>query len=718
MSLTDKIEAVRARADVLQIIGAHVQLKKQGRSFVGRCPFHSEKSPSFSVSPDKGLYYCFGCHASGDVFKFVQEVNGIDFAAAVRLLAKQLGIEVEPESPEQAKRRKLETGVADCNTFAHAFFKHALWAKGGERARKYLEERGIPENQAHERGLGFGGEPGELLDYLERKNVKRELAAKAGLLNEAGDRCLFDERLMFPIVDQNGRIAGFGGRWMGAINGPDGERLRPKYVNTRESILFSKRTLLYGWDVAQPAIRRAKRVIITEGYTDVLACQRVGIEDAVAALGTAFTPEHAKLVARFASDVIILLDSDAAGERASREAAETCIAAGMKTLVAPLPAGDDPDSIVRKNGQEILEKSVKNARPAVEHFIERAFADASQSIEDKVRAAEGLWPLYKAMGQSLERDLYLARLADKVGVSAEQLEQRLKASEPKPKSTGSQRFSGPSRGPQDNGATSGERGRGTAGQRPHAGGGARGGPQGTWSRGAPQMRGASDDGPPIGDYDGPPLDGDAAGFVGPARDFYGPNRNAGARFQGGAPGAGASSRPEAPSKPKVDRAELAIVAELLLYPSLRPRFSELLPFASDGMRPILEDLVGSQDSPATVLTRHAVPPQLLKRAGGVAGANASETAHLGGPAGDGVVSPALAGTAAATEDADYLERANRTFDDVRLQLERLADKVKLGALKQKLKDAEARGDDLTELQKELKDLTRRTRRLQGAGERS
>ncbi|MBC7792843.1 MAG: DNA primase, partial [Clostridia bacterium] len=239
MSLTEKIEAIRARVDVLRVVGGHVQLKKQGRSYVGRCPFHSEKSPSFSVSPDKGLYYCFGCHASGDIFKFVQELNGVDFRGAVQILAKQCGIEVEPETPEQQKRRKLETGIAYCNTFADAFFKHALWAKGGERARRYLEERGIPESQAHERGLGFGGEQGDLLRFLERKNVKPGLAAKAGLLNETGDRCLFDERLMFPIVDQHGRIAGFGGRWIGATNGADGERLRPKYVNTRESMLFS-----------------------------------------------------------------------------------------------------------------------------------------------------------------------------------------------------------------------------------------------------------------------------------------------------------------------------------------------------------------------------------------------------------------------------------------------------------------------------------------------
>ncbi len=710
-SLTDKIEAIRARADVLRVIGDHVQLKKQGRSFVGRCPFHSEKSPSFSVSPDKGLYYCFGCHASGDVFKFVEQVNGVDFLGAVRLLAKQFGVEVEPETPEQAKRRKLETGVADCNTYAHAFFKHALWSKGGERARAYLEERGIPENQAHERGLGFGGEPGELLAYLERKNVKRELAAKAGLLNEAGDRCLFDERLMFPIVDQHGRIAGFGGRWMGATSGPDGERLRPKYVNTRESALFSKRTLLYGWDVAQPAIRRGKRVVITEGYTDVLACQRIGIEDAVAALGTAFTLEHAKLCGRFAQDVVILLDSDAAGERASREAAETCISAGLKTLVAPLPAGDDPDSIVLKNGQATLELSVKNARPAVEHFIERAFADTTQSIEDKVRAAEGLWPLLKAMGQSLEKDLYLARLAEKVGVSAEQLEQRLIASEPK-KPEKRERFSGPRGG--DGGGRYGPQGDGRGGQGGGRFSGAEtdrpGGQRDGRFSGANGGRdgGRGDDGPPVGEYDGPPLDdGPGAQFAG------GPNRstpqNARPAGTNAPPRPGPPPKPAPPPKPKVDAAELAMLAELLLYPTLRERLAALIEFASEPMRHILEDLAASNDPPGIVLARHAIPERVLKRAGAPSGGVSLPAASVVAGA-DPTAAPVTAGAMVATEDADYAERASRTFDDIVAQLKRRSDKAQQVELMRQLKEAEARGDDVAELQQRMRDLKLRARR--------
>ena len=425
---SEKIAQIRSKADIVRIVGTHVQLRKQGHRFTGLCPFHGEKSPSFSVSGDKGLFYCFGCHARGDVFSFVEQIQGLDFLSVARWLAKEVGVELEPESPVEAAKRKLESGIAEINRYVLTFFQHELWAKDGGVARKYLESRAIPEEQAKERGLGYGGNPGKLLAFLAAKKITIERAREAGLLNEQGDRSLFDERLIFPIVDQNGRIAGFGGRWLGDTK-IDGERTRPKYVNTRESPLFSKRTLLYGWDVAQPTVRRLKRVTICEGYTDVLACQRAGIEDAVAALGTAFTAEHAALVKRLANDAIILLDSDAAGDRASKEAAEKCVNAGLKTLIAPLPAGDDPDSIVRKSGPQALEAFVKGARPAIEHFIDRAFAAPDMAVEDKARAAQNLWPLFKALGQSLERDLYMAQLANKVGVDTQQLEARLQEAE-------------------------------------------------------------------------------------------------------------------------------------------------------------------------------------------------------------------------------------------------------------------------------------------------
>ncbi|MEL6547465.1 MAG: CHC2 zinc finger domain-containing protein, partial [Myxococcota bacterium] len=188
----ETVKAIRERADIVQVIGKRVALQQRGKRFLGLCPFHNENTPSFSVSPDKGLYYCFGCHASGDVFTFIREIEGLDFPSAVREVAREVGMELEPESPEEAAKRKRSKAVAKANEYAHAYFVTQLWSDAGAQARAYLEERGIPERQAKKRRLGFGGPDGGLLAYLGAKKVPKELAAQAGLVSDSG-RALFDE---------------------------------------------------------------------------------------------------------------------------------------------------------------------------------------------------------------------------------------------------------------------------------------------------------------------------------------------------------------------------------------------------------------------------------------------------------------------------------------------------------------------------------------------
>jgi DNA primase len=416
----EQIQTIRERVDIVRVIGAYVALNKKGQRFLGLCPFHGEKTPSFSVSPTKGLYYCFGCHAGGDVFSFLMRHQGIDFATAVRQVAKEAGVELEPESAAEQQRRQALEELGRVNDYAQAFFEHALWREGGRAARAYLHERGVPEAFARERRLGYGGTPGELGAYLEAKRVPSALAGKAGLLSDDGRRSLFDGRLVFPIVDAGGRIAGFGGRRLG--EGPG-----PKYINTRESPLFAKRRLLYGWEVAQEALRRTGRAIIVEGYMDVLACERAGLREAVAALGTAFTEEHAHACGRLAKEAILLFDGDAAGQAASRHAAEILLPTKLKTSVALLPPGQDPDSLLKQEGAAALLAAVAAAKPALEHFIGQAFSGRGLSIEDRAAAARDLGPLLTALPSGLERDLYTARLAEAVGVSVEQLLPHLKA---------------------------------------------------------------------------------------------------------------------------------------------------------------------------------------------------------------------------------------------------------------------------------------------------
>lgn len=420
MSLpSETIEAIRQRADILQIIGGAVSLKKKGQRWVGLCPFHHEKTPSFSVTPEKGLYYCFGCHAGGDVFSFVMRHQGYDFNQAARRLAELTGVPTEAESEAVRERRRLEKELAGANAYAQAFFEHALWAVEGGAGRTYLAERAIPEEQARQWMLGYGGEPGALLDYLEAKKVPPKYAIEAGFLTEDASRGLFDNRLVFPIAGPGGRIAGFGARRLGDRGGP-------KYINTRESVLFQKRRLLYGWQQAEESIRRHRRVTLVEGYIDVLACHRVGVCTAVAALGTAFSEEHARACARLAREALLLFDGDEAGTRASREATIHVARAGMKALVAPLAVGDDPDSLVRREGESALAAHLAGARAAIEHFI-TVGVTSEMSIEDRSRAAQQLAPLILALGSGLERDLYTARLAEAVGVNVAQMKLHLES---------------------------------------------------------------------------------------------------------------------------------------------------------------------------------------------------------------------------------------------------------------------------------------------------
>ncbi len=417
--ISDKIEAIRARLDIVQIVGAYVQLKKQGQRYLGLCPFHGEKTPSFSVSPDKGLFYCFGCHAGGDAIAFVMRHEGVDFPEAMRRLGAQVGIELEPESPEKKAQREAETIVVAVNKHALTYFEKALYAPTGAPGRKYLGSRGVTLALAKEWHLGFGGGPGELLSHLDAQGVAREHAAKAGLLTDDGTRSLFDGRVMFPVFDLQGRLAGFGGRRLG-----DGSS--PKYINTRESPLFAKRHLLYGWEHAEDVVRRGRRIVLVEGYMDVLACHTAGLKEAVAALGTAFTDDHARHCARLAHSAVVLLDGDAAGQAAAYKAAEKLLRHKLSTVVAVLPDGLDPDSCLRKKGADELVRVVKEALPAIEHFMARTFTDdAGLSVERRAQAAREVWPLIEALGPGLERDLYTARLAEKVGVTAEQLAKHL-----------------------------------------------------------------------------------------------------------------------------------------------------------------------------------------------------------------------------------------------------------------------------------------------------
>jgi DNA primase len=414
----EHVQRIKNASSLTAVIGESVSLRKSGPRHIGLCPFHQEKTPSFSVSEEKGLYYCFGCHAGGDVFSFIMRHQGVDFHAAASFLASRAGIVLDNVPPEEQLKREKEKQLVHANTLALRFFTQALLQPAAQTARAYLRERGVTRTEVSTWGMGYGGEEGACLIYLKEQGLSLETLFEAGLLTESRERCLFDKKIVFPIHNPLGQLVGFGARKIAGEG--------PKYVNTRESAVFSKRALLYGWRQSEHTLRTQQQVVLVEGYLDVIAAHRAGVTQAVAALGTAFTPQHAALCARLAKEAVVLLDSDAAGTRGSIESTLKLLQQGLKVKIATLPHNEDPDSWVRKAGTESFKQAVQQATPALEHAIAQAFAKTSLSIEEKVHTALGLQPLLSALQNGLERDLYTAHIAQRVGVSPEQLKKHLK----------------------------------------------------------------------------------------------------------------------------------------------------------------------------------------------------------------------------------------------------------------------------------------------------
>ncbi len=421
MSIADEqVEQIRERVSIVDVVGESVPLRQNGDRFTGLCPFHGEKTPSFSVSASKGMYYCFGCHAGGDVFSFVMRRYAMGFVDAVKLLAQRAGVALEPETPEARERARSEHQQLHALQQLQSFFVARLWDKTSKTAHDYIRQRGIPRDQVRTWGLGYGGSPAELSAFYKHDPALMRVMESYDVFNNID---LFAERLIFPIKDPSFRLVGFGAR---RIGDPDA----PKYVNSKESLVFCKRRLLYGWEQAQSAIGRSQRVVLVEGYTDVLACHQAGCAQAVAALGTAFTDEHAVLCSRVAKDLVLFLDADSAGARGTREAALAGMRAGLRVSVAALPVGEDPDSIVRSNREDVLREALASPRPAIEHFIDTAFADVAMGIQAKVAAASDLAPFIHALPTGLERDLVCRTLAERVGVTSEELSRHLKMNRP------------------------------------------------------------------------------------------------------------------------------------------------------------------------------------------------------------------------------------------------------------------------------------------------
>jgi DNA primase len=411
----DKIEEVRSRADIVEVIGAHVRLKRVGRNFTGLCPFHTEKTPSFSVNRERGFFHCFGCGAGGTVFNFLMRMDGLTFPEAVRSLAQRYGVEL-PERAEPGMERGERESLQRANQVAAEFFSHVLWnTEDGAAAREYLKSRAITTETARAFMLGYApSRPGSLARALERRGL-RDAGIRLGLIrgDSEGLRDLFRARVMFPIRDAQGRVTGFGARVLD-------DRL-PKYLNSPESPLYSKTRTLYGLYEARQEIARRDRAILVEGYFDAIALWQAGFKETVAGCGTALTVEQLRVLARYTRNVIACFDGDDAGRRASLRALEIFLEAGLLGRGIFIPAGYDPDTLVRERGADAFRTLADGAELLIDYFLREQVKEAHQSLDARARAAERVAAMLKLVANQFEFDLLVRKAASELGVSEELL---------------------------------------------------------------------------------------------------------------------------------------------------------------------------------------------------------------------------------------------------------------------------------------------------------
>ena len=422
----DQVDEVRARADIVQVIGDIVPLKKSGKDYKACCPFHDEKTPSFYVVPAKGFYNCFGCGESGDVFAFLTKHHGLSFVDAVKHVAAASGVEIREVSRGQTGEDPFRY-LYEANAFARMFFQDSLWdeATGGP-ATAYLEERGIDRETAERFGIGYAPDAWRgLLEAASHHGIGEEVLIEVGLVTRSEKRKdsydRFRGRLIFPIESLAGKVVGFGGRVLGA-----GREGTPKYVNSPESPIYHKGGILYGLSWAKNAIRRRETALMVEGYMDVVSLAVAGFDNAVAPLGTAVTSDQVALLHRFTSRIDLLFDGDAAGLKATFKAADLLLAGSVHPCVVTLPPGEDPDTIVHSEGAEALKGYIDGAIDVLDRKIQMLEEhDHFKGSEHRRPAIDRLLPTLRAVQDPFLRDIYIKKVSDCTEVRPETLEAEL-----------------------------------------------------------------------------------------------------------------------------------------------------------------------------------------------------------------------------------------------------------------------------------------------------
>lgn len=414
----DVVEEVRARNDIVDVISGYVKLQRKGSSYFGLCPFHNEKSPSFSVSPAKQMYYCFGCGAGGNVLTFIMEYENDTFPEALKYLADRAGIKLPEEeySPEAKRQQDLRTAILNVNKLAGTFYYYQLRSEAGKQGMEYLRGRELTDETMHKFGLGYATKYGDsLYRYLKQKGISDELLLQSGLMNADEKHGMYDKfwnRVIFPIMDVNSRIIGFGGRVMG-----DG---KPKYLNSPETKVFDKSRNLYGLHVARSS--REKYLIVCEGYMDVISMHQAGFTNAVASLGTALTSQHASLLKRYTNEVILSYDSDEAGIRAALRAIPMMKEAGLTAKVLRLSPYKDPDEFIKALGTEAFRERLMQAQNSF--LFEVEILEKQYDMKDpesKTRFFQEVSRKISGFELEVERENYIETIAEKYHTSFEGL---------------------------------------------------------------------------------------------------------------------------------------------------------------------------------------------------------------------------------------------------------------------------------------------------------
>jgi DNA primase len=427
----DIIEKIRESSDIVSVVEEYFPLSRAGANYKALCPFHQEKTPSFTVSPDKQIYHCFGCGESGNVFNFIMKMDNLDFIDVLKRLSDRTGIKLDFEkNKEYQKRQKLSDMILEANKAAADFYAKCLKSEKAKKAFNYLVDRGVSEEMVERFKLGYAPGGNQFSAYALKKGIKESVLLKAGLSGRDDYGKLYDRfrnRVMYPILDEMGRFVGFGGRIIDDSQGP-------KYLNTAQTEVFEKRKLMYGFYQGKEKIKKAKKLLLLEGYMDVIAAHQFGIPQAVATLGTALSVEHIYKLKHWVDEVVFSFDADEAGKKAAVRGLDIVLGSEMRAKVCERPEGNDPEDIIRKNKEEFI-KYLKKAKPVLnwrlDYSIEK-FTDIEDSADRKVRIVRDLAPVINRVSPIKKAEL-VKTLSARLNISESAINQeisRIKSDQP------------------------------------------------------------------------------------------------------------------------------------------------------------------------------------------------------------------------------------------------------------------------------------------------